>query len=44
MNPESKNFTVENDETNDLLDSRSTLVRVPRGADSSLFRGWGVRI
>jgi hypothetical protein len=30
---------------NDSLQSvRTELVRLPRGADNSLFRGWGVRI
>ena len=29
----------------DLLgDGRTELVRLPRGADSSLFGGWGIRI
>jgi hypothetical protein len=40
VNPE-----AEPDENgNDLLQSRSRLVRVPRGADSTIFGGWGVKI
>jgi hypothetical protein len=32
-------------EGGDITDStRTTLVRVPHGADSGLFGGWGVRI
>jgi hypothetical protein len=34
----------DNDRCNDLLQSRSRLVRVPRGADSTIFGGWGVKI
>jgi len=31
--------------TRDALDgSRTTLVRIPAGADTTLFGGWGVRI
>lgn len=29
---------------NDLLDSRTRLVRVPRFVDSSIFGGWGIKI
>jgi hypothetical protein len=29
---------------NDLLDSRSTLVHVRRGPDTSIFRGWGPKL
>jgi hypothetical protein len=29
---------------NDLLDSRSRLVRVPRIVDSSIFGGWGIKL
>ena len=29
---------------NDLLDSRSRLVRVRRIVDSSIFGGWGIKI
>lgn len=25
-------------------DSRSTFARMPRGADSTIFKGWGVKI
>ncbi len=32
------------DETNDLLDSRSTLVRIRRGPDTTIFGGWGPKI
>ncbi|HME80438.1 MAG TPA: hypothetical protein VKF82_00020 [Candidatus Eremiobacteraceae bacterium] len=28
----------------DLLDSRSTLVHVRRGPDTSIFRGWGPKL
>lgn len=32
-------------QTRDALDgSRTTLVRLPAGADTTLFGGWGVRI
>ena len=34
----------EEDLGNDLLQSRSRLVRIPRGADSTIFGGWGVKI
>lgn len=32
------------DEHSGLSDGRTDLVRLPRGADSTLFGGWGVRI
>ncbi|HXW77466.1 MAG TPA: hypothetical protein VEJ20_08660 [Candidatus Eremiobacteraceae bacterium] len=32
------------DNGNDLLHSRSRLVRIPRGADTTIFGGWGVKI
>ncbi|HXM18739.1 MAG TPA: hypothetical protein VN934_07975 [Candidatus Tumulicola sp.] len=32
------------DETNDLLDNRSTLVRIRRGPDTAIFGGWGPKI
>jgi len=35
---------VEEEPTSGLLGSRSRLVRVPRGADTSIFGGWGVKI
>lgn len=28
----------------ELDTTRTDLVRLPRGADTSLFRGWGIRI
>lgn len=31
-------------ETNDLLDNRSTLVRIRRGPDTAIFGGWGPKI
>jgi hypothetical protein len=34
----------EEDMGNDLLQNRSRLVRIPRGADSTIFGGWGVKI
>jgi hypothetical protein len=34
----------EEDQENELLDSRSTLVHVRRGPDTSIFRGWGPRL
>jgi hypothetical protein len=34
----------DNEEGSGLLGSRSRLVRVPRGADTSIFGGWGIRI
>jgi len=30
--------------TNSAADSRTAIVHVPRGADTMLFGGWGVRI
>jgi len=36
--------TEEENENNDLLDSRSTLVRVRKGPDTSIFRGWGPKL
>jgi hypothetical protein len=47
MDVKKHSYVVENEEeneTNDLLDSRSTLVRVRRGPDTSIFRGWGPKI
>jgi hypothetical protein len=32
------------DEHGGLTDGRTDLVSLPRGADSTLFGGWGVRI
>jgi hypothetical protein len=32
------------DEPGGLSEGRTDLVRLPRGADSALFGGWGVRI
>jgi hypothetical protein len=29
---------------NDLLEGSSTLVRVRRGPDTSIFRGWGLKL
>jgi hypothetical protein len=40
-----KNRVDANDaENQDLLDSRSRLVRVPRIVDSSIFGGWGIKL
>ena len=47
MDVKKRNYVIENeeeDENNDLLDSRSTLVRVRRGPDTSIFHGWGPKI
>jgi hypothetical protein len=46
MDAKKVNYTLEDedDQENELLDSRSTLVRVRRGPDTSIFRGWGPKI
>jgi hypothetical protein len=35
---------ADEEESSDLLGSRSRLVRVPRGADTTIFGGWGIKI
>jgi hypothetical protein len=46
MDAKKVDYTLENDDDqeNELLDSRSTLVRVRRGPDTSIFRGWGPKL
>ena len=41
-----KHEYIENDEDqeNELLETRSTLVRLRRGPDTSIFRGWGPKL
>jgi hypothetical protein len=34
----------EEEQENDLLETHSTLVRLRRGPDTSIFRGWGPKI
>jgi hypothetical protein len=34
----------DDEEGSGLLGSRSRLVRVPRGADTTIFGGWGIKI
>jgi hypothetical protein len=34
----------EEDQENGLLDTHSTLVRLRRGPDTSIFRGWGPKL
>ncbi len=46
MDAKKVDYTLEDDadQENELLDSRSTLVRVRRGPDTSIFRGWGPKL
>ena len=47
MDAKKRRYVIENEEdneTNDLLDSRSTLVHIRRGPDTSIFRGWGPKL
>jgi hypothetical protein len=46
MDIKNHNYVPENEEEyeNDLLEGSSTLVRVRRGPDTSIFRGWGPKL
>ena len=46
MANDKRNYVDENDEDrdNELLDTRSTLVRRLKGPDTSIFRGWGPKL
>lgn len=47
MDVKKHDYAIENEEeneNNELLGSRSTLVRIRRGPDTSIFRGWGPKL
>lgn len=46
MANDKRNYIHENeeDQENELLDTRSTLVRRLKGPDTSIFRGWGPKL
>lgn len=46
MDTKNHKYVPENEEEleNDLLDNRSTLVRLRKRPDTSIFRGWGPKL